>query len=126
MISIDTSGRRVRKSFAQTSRLKSYITFGLSGRWPIGWLSTPATTRSGARSISLRANEPPMQLPKKKNWRMPRWSISPNWSSAKAYHGVIDRDRPRGFAACGVALVHGDAAEFALVLIPRVDDRGRP
>ena len=28
-----------------------------------------------------------MQLPKKKNWRMPRWSISPNWSSAKASHG---------------------------------------
>src|ERR1700693_4282623 len=30
--------------------------------------------RSGARSISLRANEPPMQLPKKRNWRTPRWS----------------------------------------------------
>jgi hypothetical protein len=25
-----------------------------------------------SRSISLRASEPPMQLPKKKNWRMPR------------------------------------------------------
>ena len=23
----------------------------------------------------------------KKNWRMPRWSISPSWSSAKASHG---------------------------------------
>ena len=28
-----------------------------------------------------------MQLPKKKNWRMPRWSIRPNWSSLKALHG---------------------------------------
>jgi hypothetical protein len=29
-----------------------------------------------------------MQLPKKKNWRMPRWSITPSWSSAKASHGL--------------------------------------
>ena len=28
-----------------------------------------------------------MQLPKKKNWRMPRWSIRPSWSSAKAPQG---------------------------------------
>jgi hypothetical protein len=54
-----------------------YITSGFSGRWLIGWLSTPATTRSGARSTSFSANEPPMQLPKKQNWRMSRWSIGP-------------------------------------------------
>ena len=28
-----------------------------------------------------------MQLPKKKNWRMPRWSIRPSWSSANASQG---------------------------------------
>ena len=39
---------------------------------------------------------------------------------------VIDRDRPRGLAAGGVALVHGDAAEVALELVHRIDDRGRP
>ena len=31
---------------------------------------------------------------------------------------VIDRDRSRGFAARGVALVHGDAAEVVLELVP--------
>src|SRR5882724_5874693 len=87
MVSIDTLGCRLRNSGAQTSRPETYITSGFSGRWPIGWLNTAATTRSGARSISFSANEPPIQLPKKTNWRMPRWSISPNWSSAKAPHG---------------------------------------
>ena len=28
-----------------------------------------------------------MQLPKKKNWRMPSASITPSWSSANAPHG---------------------------------------
>ena len=58
-----------------------------SGRWPTGWLRMAAATRCGARSISFIANGPPMQLPKKKNWRMPRWSITPSWSSANAPHG---------------------------------------
>ncbi len=52
MVSVDTSGRRSRSSLPQV-RPELYITFGFSGRWPIGWLSIPATTRSGARSISL-------------------------------------------------------------------------
>ena len=60
---------------------------GFSGRCPTGWHSTAATTRSGARSISFKANGPPMQKPMKKNFRMPRWSIKPIWSSAKAPHG---------------------------------------
>ena len=63
------------------------MTSGFSGRCPTGWLSSAATTRCGARSISFIANGPPMQLPKKKNWRMPRWSITPSWSSANAPQG---------------------------------------
>src|SRR6266853_1761191 len=82
---LDGFHRHVGLPLAEFGR--PYIPSGFSGRWPIGWLRTAATTRSGARSISFSANEPPMQLPKKKNWRMPRWSISPNWSSAKAPHG---------------------------------------
>src|SRR5215831_2783725 len=39
---------------------------------------------------------------------------------------VVHRDRARGFAAGGVALVHGDAAEVVLELLHRVDHRGRP
>src|SRR5215471_7710893 len=39
---------------------------------------------------------------------------------------VIDRNRPRGFAAGGVTLVHEDAAEVALELLHHIDDRVRP
>src|SRR3979409_493906 len=81
MVSIDAPGCRLRNSGAQTSRPAWYITSGFSGRWPIGWLNTPATTRAGARSISFSANETPMQVPKKKNWRVPR-VVPPTGTSA--------------------------------------------
>ena len=94
MVSIDTSGRRARKSLAQLSLPDSYIKSGFSDRCPTGWLRIAATTRCGARSISFIANGPPMQLPKKKNWRMPRWSITPSWSSAKASQGFATGTGP--------------------------------
>src|SRR5262249_43833834 len=39
---------------------------------------------------------------------------------------VMDRDRPAGLAAVGVALVHRDAAELVLECFHRVEHRGRP
>src|SRR5262249_41138947 len=44
----------------------------------------------------------------------------------KSVPRVVDRDRAGGFAAGGIALVHGDAAEVALELLHRVDDSGLP
>jgi hypothetical protein len=52
---------------------------------------------SGARSISLRANEPPMQLPKKK--ADAEMVHQPQVVVSERVPRVIDRDRPRGFAA---------------------------
>src|SRR6516162_11024208 len=60
-VSIDTSGRRARKSASQLSWLCRTITCGSSGRWPTLWQNTAATTRSGARCSSLPAKQPPMQ-----------------------------------------------------------------
>ena len=57
---------------------------------------------------------------------MPRWSISPSWSSAKASHGVLGRHRAGRLAAIGVALVHRDAAEVVLERLHRVEHGGRP
>jgi hypothetical protein len=39
---------------------------------------------------------------------------------------VLDRHRTGGFAAIGIALVHGDAAEVAAELFHRIDDGGPP
>ena len=39
---------------------------------------------------------------------------------------VVDRHRAGRFAAIGVALVHGDAAEVVLEHLHRVEHRGRP
>ena len=64
-----------------------------------------------------------MQLPKKKNWSMPRWSITPSWSSANAPHGSSTGIGPVELAAVGVALVHGDHAEVVLELLRDVDHR---
>src|SRR6266851_10013622 len=76
IVSIDTSGRRARKSGSQLSVLCRYMTPGSSGRSPTVWWKTAATTRSGARCNSLPAKQPPMQYPMKKISRMPRWSIT--------------------------------------------------
>jgi hypothetical protein len=48
---------------------------------PLGCIIAAATTRSGARLMRLWIIGPPMQKPKTRNLRMPRWSISPSWSS---------------------------------------------
>jgi len=40
--------------------------------------------------------------------------------------GIIDRDRPSGLAAVGVALIHGDAAEVVLKNLHGVEHRGGP
>src|SRR5215472_13597445 len=95
---------------------------GCSGRCPTGWLSSAATTRSGARSISFIANGPPMQLPKKKNWRMPRWSIRPSWSSANAPQGSSAGTGP--VDSPPVALRW--SMEIVLELLRDVDHRVRP
>src|ERR1700730_1236679 len=61
IVSIDTSGRRARKSASQFWWLCRYMTSGSSGRWPTDWQNTAATTRSGARCSSFPAKQPPMQ-----------------------------------------------------------------
>src|SRR3954452_10865587 len=62
----------------------------------------------------------------KKNWRMPRWSMKPQLVIGEGAPRVIDRDRTGGFAAAGVALVHGDAPEVVFENLHRVEHRGRP
>ena len=54
---------------------------GFSGVNPLGCIIAAATTRSGASLIRLWIIGPPMQKPMTMNSRMPRWSISPRWSS---------------------------------------------
>ena len=50
-----------RKPGTQLSELCRYMTVGSSGRWPTVWQKTAPTTRSGARSMSFPAKQPPMQ-----------------------------------------------------------------
>ena len=61
IVSVETSGRRLRKSGNQFCSLWRTMTPGSSGRWPTVWQNTAATTRSGARCSSLPAKQPPMQ-----------------------------------------------------------------
>jgi hypothetical protein len=66
------SGRRAQRAGPQFVVLLFQKRSGSSGRWPLGWLITAATTRSGARSSSFQMNGPPMQLPSTRNLSMPR------------------------------------------------------
>src|SRR5262245_59915333 len=63
-----------------------------------------------------------MQLPKKKNWRMPRWSIRPSWSSANAPQGSSAGTGP--VDSPPVALRW--SMEIVLELLRDVDHRVRP
>jgi hypothetical protein len=62
----------------------------------------------------------------KRNWRMPRWSISPNLVVGERAPWVVDRNRARGFTAVRIALVHRDAAEVGLENLHRVEHRVGP
>jgi hypothetical protein len=61
---------------------------------PTGWLSSAATTRCGARSMSFIANGPPMQLPKKKNWRMAEMVHHAELVVGEGVPRIVDRHRP--------------------------------
>src|SRR5437899_9439925 len=103
-----TSGRRAHSAGAQVSRPEVYMTSGFSGRCPTGWHSTPATTRSGVRSISLSTKGPP--IAHKEELADAEVVHQAQLVVGEGAPGVLDRDRPRGFSAVRVALVHRDAA----------------
>jgi hypothetical protein len=76
--------------------------------------------------MSFIANGPPMQLPKKKNWRMAEMVHHAELVVGEGVPRIVDRHRASGLAACGVALVHGDDAEVVLEFLRDVDHRVRP
>ena len=67
-----------------------------------------------------------MQLPKKKNSRMPRWSIRPSWSSANASHGLSTGTGPVDSPPLALRWSMVMHAEVVLELLHDVDHRGRP
>jgi hypothetical protein len=103
---------------------------------PIETVRAQSTVASDQQQLTLALTNLQLQQLLMKN-ALSRTLVDPRLADAEVIHQrklivgecvprIVDRHRAGGFAAGGVALVHGDAAEVVLEMLHHVDDRVRP